>query len=205
MYSFVTNVASIVTIIRGVFACLAYFCVNNKNKDIMKSSSDASYLLVDRTYRECRDSVYRYILRKVECEEDSRDLTHDAFLRLLEYRRMLNEETVRHFLFTIARNLATDWLRRHCRHQEISAYLMEGLSASVQDAESEVIAGNLLQVELRKVECLPRKCRTIYRMSRFGEMTADEIAESLNLSKRTVEGHLLAGRRQVREFLRKCI
>ena len=82
---------------------------------------------------------------------------------------------------------------------------MEGLSASVQDAESEVIAGDLLQVELRKVECLPRKCRTIYRMSRFGEMTADEIAESLNLSKRTVGGHLLAGRRQVREFLRKCI
>lgn len=42
-------------------------------------------------------------------------------------------------------------------------------------------------------------------MIRFEEKTLSEVAEELNIPKRTVEGHLLAGRRLVREYMKKCI
>ena len=171
----------------------------------MRSSSDALNLLVDRTYRECREAVYRYILKRLECEADSEDLTQDAFLRLLDYGRLLREDTVRHFLFAIVRNLVTDWLRRHYKRQEVSSYLMEGLPKAACDTESQVIADDILRLEMKKVETLSKKCRAIYMMSRFEEMTADEIAEQMNVSKRTVEGHILFGRRRVREYIRQCI
>lgn len=201
----VTDIASFVTIVTAFSAILVYLCVSIRILNIMKSSSDISNPLVDRAYRKYRESVYRYILRKLECEADSEDLTQDTFLRLLDYDRMLREDTVCHFIFTVARNLVNDWLRRRYKREEITSCLMEGISVSVCDTESKVVAGDLARLEMRRVERLPARCRAVYALHRFEEMTADEIAARMNLSKRTVEGHILLGRRQVREFMKQCI
>ena len=45
----------------------------------------------------------------------------------------------------------------------------------------------------------------LIRHSRYGDKTSTEIAEALQLSRRTVENHLYIGRRDMREFFRKCI
>jgi RNA polymerase sigma-70 factor (ECF subfamily) len=42
-------------------------------------------------------------------------------------------------------------------------------------------------------------------MSRFQDKSAEDIAEELKLSRRTVENHLFISRKEVREFIRRCI
>ena len=91
-----------------------------------------------------RPLVVRYIYRKLNGCMETEDLVQDAFLRLLEYRSMLRPETVRSFLYTIVRNLVTDYLRRHYKKQEVMACMCEGLSASVEDMESAVMAKRLV-------------------------------------------------------------
>jgi len=41
--------------------------------------------------------------------------------------------------------------------------------------------------------------------SRFEEMSAIEIAQEMNISRRTVEGHILLGRKQVRQYISRHI
>ena len=42
-------------------------------------------------------------------------------------------------------------------------------------------------------------------MNRFQGKSSEDIAEELNLSRRTVENHLFISRKEVREFIRQCI
>lgn len=157
------------------------------------------------TYVAYRPLVFRYITRKLNGCPDAEDLVQDAFLRLLEYRSMLRPETVRSFLYTIVRNLVTDYLRRHYKKQEVMACMMEGMSSSVVDVENMVIAKDLISLEKKCVGQLSSKIRRIYSLSRFKEKTASEIAEELNIPKRTVEGCLLTGRKVIREYMQQCI
>lgn len=169
------------------------------------TSTHLTVQFLTEIYTTYRPLVFRYISYKLNGCLEAEDLVQDAFLRLLEYRSMLRPETVRSFLYTIVRNLVTDYLRRHYKKQEVMACMMEGLSGTVADVESVVIARDLLGQEKMRVKQLPLKIQRVYCKSRFEEKKASEIAEELDIPKRTVEGYLLTSRKMVREYMRQCI
>ena len=107
------------------------------------TSAHITVQFLTETYTTYRPLVVRYIYRKLNGCMETEDLVQDAFLRLLEYRSMLRPETVRSFLYTIVRNLVTDYLRRHYKKQEVMACMCEGLSASVEDMESAVMVTSM--------------------------------------------------------------
>ena len=171
----------------------------------MENRIKLSDRLITEYYEEYRQSVFFYICRRIEDKDDAEDLIQDAFLRLLEYRMMIRRDTLKYFLFTIVRNLLNDYLRRYYKRQEIDRYLYDTLPVTTVEPESRMVADELRRLESRRVSALPEQRRKVYIMSRFQDKSADDIAEELNLSKRTVENHLFISRREVREFIRRCI
>ena len=63
----------------------------------MKDPEEKVNQLVAECYEKYRHPVFLYVYYKTGKKEESEDLTQDAFARLLEYRKMLCEETVKHF------------------------------------------------------------------------------------------------------------
>ena len=171
----------------------------------MENRIKLSDRLITEYYEECRQSVFFYICRRIENRSDAEDLTQDAFLRLLEYRMMIRRDTLKYFIFTIVRNLLNDYLRRYYKRQEIDRYLYDMLPRETVEPESRMVADELRRLESRRVSALPEQRRKVYIMSRFQDKSAEDIAEELKLSQRTVENHLFISRREVREFIRRCI
>ena len=171
----------------------------------MENRIKLSDRLITEYYEEYRQSVFFYICRRIDNKDDAEDLTQDAFLRLLEYRMMICRDTLKYFLFTIVRNLLNDYLRRYYKRQEIDRYLYDTLPMETRESESRIVADDLRQLEHRKVSALPEQRRKVYVMSRFQGKSSEDIAEELNLSRRTVENHLFISRKEVREFIRQCI
>ncbi len=171
----------------------------------MENRIKLSDRLITEYYEEYRQSVFFYICRRIENRSDAEDLTQDAFLRLLEYRMMIRRDTLKYFLFTIVRNLLNDYLRRYYKRQEIDRYLYDTLPVTTVEPESRMVADELRRLESRRVSALPEQRRKVYIMSRFQDKSAEDIAEELKLSQRTVENHLFISRREVREFIRRCI
>ncbi len=171
----------------------------------MENRIKLSDRLITEYYEEYRQSVFFYICRRIENRSDAEDLTQDAFLRLLEYRMMIRRDTLKYFLFTIVRNLLNDYLRRYYKRQEIDRYLYDTLPVTTVEPESRMVADELRRLESRRVSALPEQRRKVYIMSRFQDKSAEDIAEELKLSQRTVENHLFISRKEVREFIRQCI
>ena len=164
-----------------------------------------SYNLVAAAFNDYKFQLLGYINHRINNPDDAEDLVQDTFVRLLECGKMLRDDTVKSFIFTIANNLVVDYLRRYYKKQEIASYMMGSAISVVRSVESDVIAGDLRKHEVLKMSALPIQRKRIYYMSRFMDMSVDEISEKLSLSRRTVENHLFIGRKEVREYIRKCI
>lgn len=159
--------------------------------------------LILKSYERYYPVVCSYIYYKINCKEEAEDLAQDVFLRLMEYEQLICEATVRSFIYTISRNIITDYLRHHYKRQELNSYMYEEAKTNYLDGESAVIARDLQDCELKRVSLLPRQRRTIYLLTRFRDYSVTEISTAMRLSRRTVERHLYVGRKEIRGYLRK--
>ena len=186
--------------------CL-YICIVFKTEkdSIMETTAYTSDNIITRSYEEYHQVILNYITYRIAHRYEAEDLTHDVFVRLMDYKQMLRPDTVKYFLFTIARNLVTDYIRRYYKKQEIDSYLYDFTVTSSNDTEEKIIADDLASIERGQLTIFPEQRRVVYILSRYEDKTSIEIAEELHLSRRTVENHLFLGRREMREFFKKCI
>ena len=171
----------------------------------MKSMETKAYSIIEEAYKEYYPVIYRYVRCRIKCKYEVEDLVQDVFMRLLDYDNMLQKSTIQSFLFTIARNLVTDYLRCYYRKQEMVSYAYENVIESTCEPEKEIIAKDLLTIERMKLNTFPQQRKKVYSMSRFEEKNIYEISEELQLSMSTVENHLFTGRKIMRKYIRMCI
>lgn len=148
----------------------------------MEDIKVTSPCLITSSYKEHYNSVCSYINYRINNWETAKDLSQDVFLRLIDYKQMLRPDTVKFFIFTIARNLLTDYLRRYYKKQEITSYLYDHAVTYTNETESHVIAKELSLLERHKLETLTAQRKKIYVMSRFDEKSISEISTELRIS-----------------------
>lgn len=161
--------------------------------------------LISDSYKEYYSSVCSYINNRINNWETAKDLSQDVFLRLIDYKQMLRPDTVKYFIFTIARNLLNDYLRRYYKKQEITSYIYDHSITYTNETESLIIAKELSLLEKHKLEMLSDQRKKVYSMNRFEDKSISEISSELSISPRTVENHLFVSRKVVRDFIRQCI
>lgn len=171
----------------------------------MEGSIEKSYNLVAEAFQSYHSHLIAYVSYRIGNSDDAEDLVQDVFVRLMEYGKLLHEDTIKSFVFTIANNLITDYLRRYYKKQEVTSYMMESVKPEVRSFESDIIARDLEKHEKAVMRMLPSQRKKIYYMNRFMDMSSDDISDKLCLSKRTVENHLLIGRKEIREYIKQCI
>lgn len=170
-----------------------------------QSISINSDRIITRSFNEYNTYLVNYIASKINNKIEAEDLAQDVFVRLLDYKQMLREETVKSFIFTIARNIVIDYLRRHYKKEEINANMNEFLEKSTNDIESKLHEKEILHLEQSKLSTFSPQRKIVYSLCRYEEKTVTEISETLNISRRTVENHLLTGRKIMREYIRQCV
>lgn len=171
----------------------------------MKNRTMNSTHLIADSYTSYHRSVYLFIYYKIRDREEAEDLAQDVFLRLIDYKPMLCADTMKYFIFTIARNLVNDYLRHQYKKQEVTSYIYERALTYTHETESQIVADDLATHEKRKLGLLPPQRRTIYAMSRFEDKSISDISSELNLSSRTVENHLFISRKEIREYMKQCV
>lgn len=152
-------------------------------------------------YKENQEKLVNFAVARLGNWQEAEDLVQDVFVKLMTYDGIINNTTIRSFVFTITNHEIMNILRRRaCRHKvEESVMYEQELQCSA--VERVVEYHDALRLVNRCVEQLTPSCAKVYRMTLFDGKCAGEIAKELNVSKRTVESQLLTSRKKIRMML----
>ena len=172
----------------------------------MNMKPECSNALVSRAYIEMKDDVMSYFNLYTHDSTKSEDMVQDLFIRLLDYTNIIVEQTVRSLVFTMAKRMMIDDARRQAFIRRATAEYKLKAEDNKFWRESQSIDCRLIEeVERAKLATMPPKMAEVYRMARFEELTADEMTERLQISKRTVEYHLYVSRKEMRQTIQRAI
>ena len=164
--------------------------LNQKQDDILArlQKNDESVLkeLFDLHYLKVCGAIHRFIKDKNLVE----DLAQEVFIRFWEKRHKINiTSSIPAYLRRMAINEALAHIRKNKKYQEeeLDTNLSFGTDRSGED---HYMHGELQLHVSKAINSLPPKCRTVFQLSRFEELTYREIAEKMEISIKTVENQM---------------
>lgn len=161
--------------------------------------------IISECYTALREPLCRYVASRVGNAADAEDMAQEVFVRLLEYNALLTPETLPRFIWRIARNLITDYFRRHACRKSAAEYFAQFAPVSARNTEEEIAAAEVLHIEHEVVARMPRRKARVYGLYVRECRSSDEIAADLGISRRTVENHIFSARCELRKALADAI
>lgn len=140
-------------------------------------------------YRATIGPLRRYLARMLGSTTEAQDVAHDAYLRM--YRSCdgtPSAEKPEAFLYTVARRLAINRIRRRSVSPIVGAELnAESAAAAQPGVAQQVMARQELNLLQAAIDDLPNGCRTVLLLRRVEQLSHREIADRLGIAVSTVE------------------
>lgn len=157
------------------------------------------YLLFEKLFREHYEPLANYAYSILKNKEDAEDIVQDVFVKVWQNTaQVIETPQVKFYLLTAIRNNAISLLRKQAgkRHVEpLEEHLPADNGMPAHEPEQDIAS----MVE-KALALLPPQCAVIFKMSRFGKMTYQQIADELGLSIKTVENQVGKALRIMRDY-----
>ena len=156
--------------------------------------------MTEREYNQCvtqyADNVFRFIVKNLKHEEDSKDVVQSAFEKLWINRDQVDTAKSKSYLFTIAYNTMIDHIRKNKR---IS--LKEEFGA--EDKGSSSIQQNAKRILDEALSKLSETQRSLVMLKDYEGYNYTEIGEITGLNESQVKVYLHRARLQLRAYIVK--
>jgi len=113
------------------------------------------------------------------------DVVQETFIRLWKNCSKVTTESAKSFLFTAANNLFIDEYRK--AKTQLKLKLAPQKESTFEDGQFEMETQEFQQYLEEAISSMTEASREVFVMHRFNEMSYKEIAEVLDLSKKSIE------------------
>ncbi|MFA8449434.1 MAG: RNA polymerase sigma-70 factor [Bacteroidales bacterium] len=118
----------------------------------------------------------------------SEDIVQDLFLNLWEKKQGENYHTsLKSYLFIAVKNRCLNYLRKEGRKRD---YIKSTKSTTSEELACSLELKDTQSILDKSLKQLPEKSRKIFLLNRFSDKSYQEIADDLEISKKTVEFHI---------------
>lgn len=150
------------------------------------SDDDAS---IEQLFRTHYASLCRTVYPIVRDRGTAEDIVQDVFLKVWRNQTALDaRKSVKAYLFRAAINTALNFLEKNKRTAAWDDTLTN--QHGVNSTEESLAYQEVEQQVARALEHLPPKCKVVFSLSRFEDMSYADIAGHLNISVKAVEKHM---------------
>lgn len=143
------------------------------------------------------DHILGFCIQFIYDKPESKGITQEAFLNLWESRNTIEKVGgVESFLYTYAKSKCLNVIR----HNKVKErYKSRSLNQQEKALDYHILNSmqfdsfSLMELEhliARSIEELPEKTRTVFVKKRYDNKKNEEIASDLDISTKTVEGHM---------------
>jgi RNA polymerase sigma-70 factor (ECF subfamily) len=133
----------------------------------------------------------------------ARDLRQEIYIRIYESAQKRFPDNTAAFVFTIARNLIFDKIRRSkiIAFDSVPDFESLQISLSHPSIEDRFDAHRELNALQAAVEQLPERCRKVFKLRKIEGYSQKEVAKKLSISESTIEKQIAKGIRLVADSL----
>ncbi len=166
-----------------------------QTKNIIAGNQQAFYSFFEAYHFK----LYQYVYKYTQSDYYAEETVQLAFIRLWEKREKLYEQySLSVQLFRMAKSILIDLMRREKIRdtQELSDTFI-----TMHPEDERIIYKDELEHVLAAIEELPAQCRQVFKLSRFNELSHNEISAQLSISPKTIETHIT----KALKYLRKTI
>lgn len=129
------------------------------------------------------------------------DVVQESFLRVWKRHAVKPIVSAKAFLFTAARNVAIDFLRKN-RTEHLSDSELSSVIEDRPDAAEVLSTQERYDLLVEAVAKLPNRCREVVLLHKFKGLSQREVGERLGISERTVEVHVRTAVAHCEKYLR---
>ena len=143
--------------------------------------------------------MYHLALTLLFDEAESKDVVSEVFASLISSKTMMRADNAQAFLLASVRHRCLNVLQHKQVQERFARLLME----DSKTLESKDTAEEQMQMEemMRYLQnSLPPMSLKIFRLRYLQEMTCQEVAEVLNVSRQTVHTHLKQSVEKIRKY-----
>jgi RNA polymerase sigma-70 factor, ECF subfamily len=176
--------------------------ISNEIMERIKSGDEpAFHELFEKTYPD----LCRFSCLYVKDRDIAENIVQDFFVNFWIKRDTLAINTsISSYLFSSVKNRSLNHIRDTKKILKLDENIdLVDSTVSYPDFQDEIDMNNLNNALKEAIESLPPKCRTIFKMSRFEELTYKEIANKLDISAKTVENQIGIALKKLHEVLKK--
>ncbi|HSF55080.1 MAG TPA: sigma-70 family RNA polymerase sigma factor [Algoriphagus sp.] len=156
---------------------------------------------IEAVYSFYKAPVMRFIVSMVKDTIDSESIFHEVIMKVIRRREKLSaDDGINAYVFTIAKNEVIDYFKKLKKDRErIEDFYKNRIETqySMSAADEEEIFTNLEFA----LEGLSVQRKKVIELSYFQNLSYQEIAEKLMISKNTVKNHLIKAKLMLREQL----
>jgi RNA polymerase sigma-70 factor (ECF subfamily) len=154
----------------------------------MKQGDKKALETLFKTYYSSLVKFARNILKNTEQAED---ITQDVFIKIWDKRQDLeNITSFKAYLFIAVRNQCFNILKVNERKNWLDDEPENYENYMTNHVEANLNAKDLNGKINEAIELLPEKCKLTFQLSRFENLSYKEIAETMNVSVKTVENQM---------------
>lgn len=124
--------------------------------------------------------------------DESRDVVHDTYVRLVTYGEPESLDNPRAYLYRVAANVANDYGKRSAQRDALTALELATVSSASEEPSTEdrVEHRRTLTRCLAALDELPEVYRHVFLLHRVDGVPQAEIAAALGIPRRSVERYI---------------
>ena len=170
--------------------------------DLVSRLRDGDDVAFEKLYGKYAGKIYNICRKMGLPHEDAEGVVQEVFLRIWRNRSNLDSSlSFNAYIIAIVRSIVLKQSRKQARFVAFQHYAIQHFPQGTNETEDYVIFTDLDKKSSEAIEQLPAKQKQVFMMKNFEHLTIEEIAEKLNLSKRTVENQIYRATKQLRESL----
>lgn len=178
---------------------------NYTDSDLVIMLGNGSKPAFEIIYRRYASELFRFARSRISSSEDCREMIQDVFESLWVRRESVTIESLRSYLFGSIRYMIIRYFyqrgvkQRYVEHYHTFSELFDTIVTGEEDPD------DLQRILIRALDGLPDKCRAMMTLRLRENLSNSEIAERMQVTKKTVENNMSIAITHLRTTLKQVL
>lgn len=174
-------------------------CTDVELVERLQNNEEGALTIIYKEYWEIMFlAAYNLVKDRSVCE----DIVQEVFISLWQRREKIQiKVSLKSYLYTSTVYKVYDHFNKNKKMAKDELFDNFENKIETSNPETKLMHQELMNYLDAIVDTLPDKCKEVYKLSRENMLSNKEIAEQLNISQRTVEGHISRALKILKESL----